>query len=129
MSQITKNYRNCWGISGKRENTPGHIYKRGQICYDEANLEGIHENKKGEIEMKVKNVTDVEKFFKVIDECKGRVELVTDEGDRLNLKSKLTQYVALASVFKDATIGEMELIAHEPEDVQKLVMFMYDGEA
>ncbi len=79
--------------------------------------------------MKVKNVTDVEKFFKVIDECKGRVELVTDEGDRLNLKSKLTQYVALASVFKDATIGEMELIAHEPEDVQKLVMFMYDGEA
>ncbi len=79
--------------------------------------------------MKVKNVKDVEKFFKVIGECKGTVELVTDEGDRLNLKSKLTQYVALASVFSDATIGEMELIAHEPEDVQKIVMFMYDGEA
>ena len=57
------------------------------------------------------------------------MELVTDEGDRLNLKSKLTQYVALSGVFKDNTIGEMELIAHEPEDVQKLVMFMYDGEA
>ena len=67
--------------------------------------------------MKVKNITDVEKFFKVIDECKGKVELVTDEGDRLNLKSKLTQYVALSGVFKDNTIGEMELIAHEPEDV------------
>ena len=78
--------------------------------------------------MKVKNVKDVEKLFKVIDECKGRVELVTNEGDRLNLKSKLTQYVALANVFADKTIGEMELIAHEPEDVQKLVMFMYDGE-
>ena len=79
--------------------------------------------------MKVKNVKDVEKLFKVIDECKGRIELVTNEGDRLNLKSKLTQYVALANVFADKTIGEMELIAHEPEDVQKLVMFMYDGEA
>ena len=79
--------------------------------------------------MKVKNVKDVEKLFKVIDECKGRVELVTNEGDRLNLKSKLTQYVALSNVFADKTIGEMELIAHEPEDVQKLVMFMYDGEA
>ncbi len=79
--------------------------------------------------MKVKNVKDVEKLFKVIDECRGRVELVTAEGDRLNLKSKLTQYVALANVFADKTIGEMELIAHEPEDVQKLVMFMYDGEA
>ena len=79
--------------------------------------------------MKVKNVKDVEKLFKVIDECRGRVELVTAEGDRLNLKSKLTQDVALANVFADKTIGEMELIAHEPEDVQKLVMFMYDGEA
>ena len=78
--------------------------------------------------MKVKNVKDVEKLFKVIDECKGKVELVTIEGDSLNLKSKLTQYVALANVFADKTIGEMELIAHEPEDVQKLVMFMYDGE-
>ncbi|MCI8274278.1 MAG: polya polymerase [Lachnospiraceae bacterium] len=79
--------------------------------------------------MKVKNVKDVDKLFKVIDSCKGKVELVTNEGDRLNLKSKLTQYVALANVFADRTIGEMELIAHEPEDVQKLVMFMYDGEA
>ena len=79
--------------------------------------------------MKVKNVKDVDKLFKVIDECRGRVELVTAEGDRLNPKSKLTQYVALANVFADRTIGEMELIAHEPEDVQKLVMFMYDGEA
>ena len=94
---------------------------------DEAN--GSKPNRKGEVTMKVKNITDVEKFFKVIDECKGKVELVTDEGDRLNLKSKLTQYVALSGVFKDNTIGEMELITHEPEDVQKLVMFMYDGEA
>ena len=39
--------------------------------------------------MKVQNITDVEGFFKVVDSCKGRVELVTGEGDRLNLKSKL----------------------------------------
>ena len=42
--------------------------------------------------MKVQNITDVEKFFSVVDSCKGRVELVTGEGDRLNLKSKLSQY-------------------------------------
>ena len=70
--------------------------------------------------MKVKNITDVEKFFKVIDECKGKVELVTDEGDRLNLKSKLTQYVALSGVFKDNTIGEMELIAHENRILKRI---------
>ena len=43
--------------------------------------------------MKVQNITDIEGFFKVVDSCEGKVELVTGEGDRLNLKSKLSQYV------------------------------------
>ena len=46
--------------------------------------------------MKVQNITDIDAFFKVVDNCKGRVELVTGEGDRLNLKSKLSQYVSPA---------------------------------
>ena len=32
--------------------------------------------------MKVQNITDIDAFFKVVDSCKGRVELVTGEGDR-----------------------------------------------
>ena len=44
--------------------------------------------------MKIQNITDVDKFFKVIDECKGVVELVSPEGDRINLKSKLSQYLS-----------------------------------
>ena len=39
--------------------------------------------------MKIKNITDIDGFFKVIDSCQGKVELITGEGDRLNLKSKL----------------------------------------
>ena len=50
--------------------------------------------------MKVQNITDIEGFFKAIDGCKGKVELVTGEGDRLNLKSKLSQYVSLATSFQ-----------------------------
>lgn len=45
--------------------------------------------------MKIKNIKDVDGFFKVIDSCAGKVELITGEGDRLNLKSKLCQYVSL----------------------------------
>ena len=74
--------------------------------------------------MKVQNITDMDKFFEVIDSCKGKVELVTGEGDRLNLKSKLAQYVSLANIFSDASIGELELLAYEPEDIDKLVNFM-----
>ena len=54
--------------------------------------------------MKVQNITDIEGFFKAIDGCKGKVELVTGEGDRLNLKSKLSQYVSLATIFSNGEI-------------------------
>lgn len=77
--------------------------------------------------MKVSNIKDVEKFFEVVDSCKGRVELVTGEGDRLNLKSKLSQYVSLANIFSNGEIPELELIAHEKEDVDKLMNFMVNG--
>ena len=77
--------------------------------------------------MKVQNITDVNKFFDVIDSCKGKVELVTGEGDRLNLKSKLCQYVSLANIFSNGEIPEMEVIAYEKEDVDKLINFMING--
>lgn len=77
--------------------------------------------------MKVQNITDIDKFFKVIDSCEGRVELVTGEGDRLNLKSKLSQYVSMANIFSDGTIAELELIAYEPKDIDRLVSFMVNG--
>ncbi len=74
--------------------------------------------------MKVQNITDIEKFFSVVDSCKGKVELVTGEGDRLNLKSKLSQYVSLANIFSNGEIPELELVAYEQEDVAKLINFM-----
>ena len=77
--------------------------------------------------MKVQNITDVEGFFKVVDSCKGRVELVTGEGDRLNLKSKLSQYVSMANISANGEIPELEVIAYEKEDTDKLIQFMLDG--
>lgn len=81
--------------------------------------------------MKIQNITDVDKFFSVIDSCKGKVELVSKEGDRLNLKSKLTQYVALAKIFSDGFIKELELVVYEKDDIAKLfdyMMYSHDNE-
>ena len=79
--------------------------------------------------MKLKNIQNVDDFFKVIDSCVGRVELVTGEGDRLNLKSKLAQYVSLANIFSNGgEIPQLEIIAYEKEDIDRLVQFMIDGE-
>lgn len=77
--------------------------------------------------MKVQNITDIEGFFKVVDSCAGKVELVTGEGDRLNLKSKLSQYVSMANIFSNSEIPELEVIAYEKEDAEKLTNFMENG--
>ena len=77
--------------------------------------------------MKVQNIKDIDKFCQVIDSCAGKVELVTGEGDRLNLKSKLSQYVSMANIFSDGTIAELEILAYEPEDITKLVNFMMES--
>ena len=74
--------------------------------------------------MKVKNITNIEGFFKAVDSCKGKVELVTGEGDRLNLKSKLCQYVSMANLFSNGEIPQLEIIAYEREDIDKLIDFI-----
>lgn len=78
--------------------------------------------------MKVQNITDIDAFFKVVDSCKGRVELVTGEGDRLNLKSKLSQYVSMANIFSNGEIPELEIVAYEKEDTERLISFMINGQ-
>lgn len=52
--------------------------------------------------MKINKITNAQEFFKVVDDCKGRVELLTGEGDRLNLKSKLCQFISMTQLFSKA---------------------------
>ena len=77
--------------------------------------------------MKFYNISDIEGFFKAVDECKGKVELVTDEGDRLNLKSQLSKIVAYAGTFSGGKIKEMEILTSDPDDMRTLVKFIITG--
>ncbi len=77
--------------------------------------------------MKVKNIKEPKKFFVLFNSCKGSIELVTSEGDRLNLKSKLSQYIALTQMFKDAEIDEIEIVVSEPDDMTKIIDFLVLG--
>ncbi len=75
--------------------------------------------------MKIYNIKNIDGFFKVIDSCEGRVDLVTSEGDRLNLKSKLSQFVSLSAMLQsDVEIPELEIVAYEPADTEKLFNFL-----
>lgn len=78
--------------------------------------------------MKIYNVENAEKFLEVIKQCKGSVELISKEGDRLNLKSELTKYLAISKLFADDTlINNMELVASDPDDVRFLMQYMMEG--
>lgn len=77
--------------------------------------------------MIIKNIKNVNGFFAAVDSCKGRVELLTKQGDRLNLKSKLSQYVSLTGMFSDPKIDEIELLLSEPEDIAALLEFLIRG--
>ena len=74
--------------------------------------------------MKIENVNNVEGLFNLLNDLKGRVELVSAEGDRINLKSKLSQRLMMSQMLDNAYIKELELIVHEPEDMKKVVEFM-----
>lgn len=78
--------------------------------------------------MKLLNVKNVDKFFEIVDSCTDKVELVSKDGDRINLKSKLAQYFALAKVFSNEEIvKELELVTYNTEDKMKFIKFMYNG--
>ena len=76
---------------------------------------------------KITNIQDINDFFKVVDKCEGRVELTSSEGDRINLKSKLTQFVAMAQLMNTTYVKELEIVASEPEDANRLLDYMMKG--
>ena len=78
--------------------------------------------------MKFFNISDIDGFFEAINECKGAVELVTGEGDRLNLKSQFSKIVAYADAFSGGKINEMEILTSDPDDMRALVKFIVTGE-
>lgn len=73
--------------------------------------------------MKITSLQDVENFKKVISQCKGEVWLESIYGDKYNLKSALSQYVAFADLLRDKN-GELELFAQLPEDESILIEYL-----
>lgn len=73
--------------------------------------------------MKFQYIKDVSRLFSVVDQCRGAVLLVTEEGDRLNLKSKLCQYVSFGRMFSDEAGAPVEIIASNEDDEARLKKF------
>lgn len=70
---------------------------------------------------------EVPEFLHELDTCKGAVYLVTREGDRLNLKSKLCQLVGLTRLIEGGKIAEAFVECEDPEDESRMFRFNLFG--
>jgi len=70
---------------------------------------------------------DFDEFIKAVETCKGDVYLETEEGDVLNLKSKLCQMIGLASVLANTEITVAKIRCANPDDESMLFRFNLYG--
>ena len=66
---------------------------------------------------------DVPGVLAVLDKCVGNVYLMTRDGDKLNLRSKLCQLVGLTRLIEGGKIAEAFVTCDNEEDESKLFRF------
>ena len=73
--------------------------------------------------MKLKNIKEVEAFRSAVKECTGDVYLKSIDGDVFNLKSALSEYIALGRLLSEQG-DSLELFASNREDEGLLLAFL-----
>lgn len=70
--------------------------------------------------MKLNKISQVKEFLSIVDSCEGNVWLVSAQGDKYNLKSTLTQYVAVGALLGEKG-DELELFCDSRSDENKFL--------
>lgn len=82
------------------------------------------ESEKGDV-TKLKKIKDTDAFFRLVNKCSGNIELVSKEGDCINLKSTLAQVLCLTNVFSnEQLLSELELIVKDSDDEAAIRAFL-----
>lgn len=74
--------------------------------------------------MKLNNIRELQEFLAIVNSCEGSVWLESVDGDVLNLKSNLSQYVALGALLEQKG-NELELYCSSREDEVKFIGFFH----
>lgn len=72
--------------------------------------------------MRLNNIKEVQEFLAIVNSCEGSVWLESNEGDKLNLKSQLSQYIALGALLEHKG-SELELYCTSRTDESRFVEF------
>lgn len=72
--------------------------------------------------MRIRNLTQLNDFVGAVDNCKGDVWLESPAGDKYNLKSSFSQYLALGKLLEEQ--GDfLELFCLLPDDEANFYQF------
>lgn len=72
--------------------------------------------------MKLRNLKSPNIFLSVVNDCKGQVWLESDEGDKYNLKSIFSQYIAIGALLSER--GDwLELYCSDKDDEARFMKF------
>lgn len=71
---------------------------------------------------------DLKDFMDVLATCEGDVFMVTPEGDRLNLKSTLSQLIGFSQLIDGGIISNARIECSNEKDESKLFRFNLFGE-
>ncbi len=74
--------------------------------------------------MKIKEGIDITAFLDTVKECKGSVYFKTIEGDQLNLKSLLSQYILISIIDNAELAGNGVIDCSQKEDFSLLKEFV-----
>jgi len=68
---------------------------------------------------KIEKIRDIDEFCTCIDDCTGKIELWTEDGDRLNLRSELSRLISVNIILMEAVqIEGIKLFIESSEDVE-----------
>ena len=76
--------------------------------------------------MRIKGINNLKKFFNAVHQCSGEVELITNDGNKLNLKSTLCQYIAITQMFDDDADIQWQLSLSNDKDLELLKPFIIE---
>ena len=74
--------------------------------------------------MRLCNLKVLNAFVAAVNDCKGAVWLESPEGDKFNLKSQFSQYIALSALLSENG-GSLELICSDPTEEALFSDFLY----
>ncbi len=81
--------------------------------------------------MKIKEiieVKDIEGFAKALDSCEGKIELLTNEGDVLNLRSQFSRLMSLNVILcQDMILSGISLGFELQQDMDELSKYIRLG--